>query len=117
MKRHELPSVAEVFGGILIVVSVIHFLIALLPANEFFLLRRFSDENAVGATANAVERLVDRDVYPAQWLIAGLLCIVVGRLGRLYEVGSMVLREVSKPEVTMMRTDPPLPPIVRPPKP
>lgn len=47
--------------------------------------RRFQADNAIGATANAVERIRDATVLirPGELLIVGMLMIVAGRLAQI----------------------------------
>ena len=49
---------------------------------------RFANDNAYGAAANALENIASRPdhVKPESWLIAGLLCVLIGSLEKLRHV-------------------------------
>lgn len=81
------PTGAGVFGGFFIAASILMFLSGLGPGFSpgYSYGSRFQTDNAVGATANALEYLAQREhsVRPGEVFIAGLLMILIGRVGRV----------------------------------
>lgn len=93
IRRDRMALIAKVLVAVL---SAWFFLLgvnnAMRPSDDVFLPRygehRFATDNAVAATANAVEHLARRQTAAnsAPWFIAALLCWILISLGRLREV-------------------------------
>ena len=76
-----------VLGVLMFVGSIIS-----LSSSSSYHSNRFHSDNAMGATANAVERLADRGAQSSfDWLVAGLILIVIGQLINLNSKLSVLL--------------------------